>query len=120
MTEYSPEVEPRLPQSVKSVPLTSIAEQRTAKPSWPDFHPEDFCHRCGNRNLRSWYVASDLWDAAWSMIEPGIQSVLCPPCFDELWEKATGIRMTWELRPDTAVLMAKLRRATSQTLQPVS
>ncbi len=25
---------------------TAIAEQRTK--GWPDFHPEDFCHRCGH------------------------------------------------------------------------
>jgi len=67
-----------------AVPLPVIAEQRAR--GWPDLHPEDFCHRCGHRNL-SWYVDSALWVEAWAQAEPGIQSVLCPQCFAELWEK---------------------------------
>lgn len=92
--------------------LSAITAQRDAHPSWPDFHPEDFCHRCGRRNI-SWFVASDLWNEAWTEAEAegGYQSVLCPQCFVELWERATGLRMTWELRPDVAVVMAQLRRA---------
>ena len=94
-----------------AVPLPVIAEQRAK--GWPDLHPEDFCHRCGHRNL-SWYVDSALWVEAWAQAEPGIQSVLCPQCFAELWERATGLRITWELRLDTAVLLSRLRRALAE------
>lgn len=93
------------------VPLSTIKEQRDADPSWPDLHPEDYCHRCGTRNI-SWFVQSDLWNEAWAEAEGGgYQSVLCVACFAELWERATGTTMTWELRPDGAVLLARMRRA---------
>ena len=87
--------------------LAAIGEQR--RTGWPDFHPEDFCHRCGHPNL-SWFVAGPLWHEAWSQVEPDIQSVLCPQCFGELWERATGLRITWEMRPDVATLRAALAR----------
>jgi hypothetical protein len=96
--------------------LAAIREQRDAVPSWPDFHPEDFCHRCGHPNL-SWYVDSTLWGEAWDRVEPGIQSVLCPQCFAELWELATGLRVTWELRPSVATLRTAVARQVAEDSQ---
>lgn len=54
---------------------------------WPDFHPEDYCHRCGMPNI-SWHVDSDVWnlvmrpdghEAAWQWDE-----IICPVCFVQL------------------------------------
>lgn len=90
------------------VTLEELEDQKLR--GWPDTHPEDFCHRCGNRNL-SWFVDSELWNVAWAeaAFEGGYQSVLCPPCFAELWTRATGHAMTWQLSPDVLVLLARLR-----------
>ena len=94
--------------AVQAVPPAAIEDQKAR--GWPDFHPEDFCHRCGHRNI-SWYTASPLWNEAWAVAEAegGYQSVLCPRCFVELWEQATGLRVTWEVQLDRAVLLAQLR-----------
>ncbi len=74
--------------------LAKIAEQRSL--GWPDFHPEDFCHRCGLPNLSSWYVNSTEWQVAVS----DVARILCPQCFVALWKEATGFGGTWELRLD--------------------
>ena len=41
--------------------MNTMATQRAA--GWPDWHPEDYCHRCGGRNA-SWHVDSDRFNAA--------------------------------------------------------
>lgn len=80
------------------VDLDEIDAQRAL--GWPDFHPEDFCHRCGNRNVGSWFVASDRFNAAMGRhVEHQWNGIVCPACFVELHEAATGLRTTWELVP---------------------
>lgn len=80
-----------------SVEVEEIAEQRRL--GWPDFHPEDYCHRCGGRN-RSWFVASDRFNAAFGPpSEHPYQGIVCTGCFVEAHEAATGLRTTWELVP---------------------
>ena len=67
----------------------------------PDWHPEDYCHRCGGRNA-SWHVDSDRFNAA--MGPPTLHrwnGIICPGCFVELHEAATGLTATWTLSPDT-------------------
>lgn len=60
---------------------------------WPDFHPEDFCHRCGAKNP-SWYASADSWIEAtsgWAK-QTGREGICCPLCFLELYEETTGER----------------------------
>lgn len=64
---------------------------------WPDFHPEDFCHRCGRRNP-VWWVDANQWETATEDRPRGELDILCPSCFVELHEAATGQRFLWELR----------------------
>lgn len=57
-----------------SVDPNDIHAQRAA--GWPDFHPEDYCHRCGRRN--------PLWfSPEWVELTGGDSGILCPPCFAE-------------------------------------
>jgi hypothetical protein len=81
-----------------SVTLAEIDEQRAN--GWPDFHPEDYCHRCGGRNVSSWFVDSDRFNAA---LGPSgnhpFNGIVCPGCFVELHEAATGLHTTWKLEP---------------------
>lgn len=68
--------------------------------SWPDFHPEDFCHRCGNRNI-VWWTDSDRFNLALGhyAIDPEWQGIICVSCFVELHEKATELSTCWKLEP---------------------
>lgn len=64
-----------------------IADQRAS--GWPDFHPEDFCHRCGQRNV-SWYTASEDFYKAKAQLGdemPG-SDIICIACFVEALEAA--------------------------------
>lgn len=58
-------------------------------------HPEDFCERCGGRNV-TWFVDSDRFNTAVNRSE-----VVCPSCFVVAHEAATGMRTAWELVPST-------------------
>lgn len=76
-----------------------IKEQRTK--GWPDMHPEDYCHRCGERNTKHWCAHLEDWKtatAAWAA-ETGREGVCCMPCFAEMHYEATGQRQTWILTP---------------------
>jgi len=61
---------------------------------WPDFHPEDFCHRCGNRNVSSWFVQRTEWERSGTPAT----AIVCPSCFVAAFERATGTSTSWELR----------------------
>lgn len=86
-----------------------IREQRDA--GWPDIHPEDFCHRCGQRNPQ-WYVDTR---AAWLAgttayaTATGREGILCPTCFVELWSDAHG--PGWIMRTQMEPLRNSARRA---------
>lgn len=60
------------PDWVESVRPDEIPRQRAR--GWPDFHPEDFCHRCGHRNP-VWCI-DDRWP--FDTLE---DTILCPSCF---------------------------------------
>lgn len=57
-------------------------------------HPEDFCQRCGGRNI-IWNVDSDRYNTAVNRSE-----IVCPTCFVLAHESATGMRCVWTLAPD--------------------
>lgn len=81
------------------VGLSEIDEQRAK--GWPDFHPEDFCHRCGNRNVSSWYAPGELWNAVMGGVADEWNGIVCPPCFTEL-AAVKGVHTgTWKLVPET-------------------
>lgn len=77
------------------VALGVIEQQREA--GWPDMHPEDFCHRCGSRNVRSWSTPNEVWNAALGKDSP----IACPQCLSEAWEAKHGLT-TWRIEPVTA------------------
>lgn len=66
---------------------------------WPDFHPEDFCHRCGRPNI-VWHADSEVWNSV--MRSSGHEApwlwneIICPCCFAELAE-ACGRGRSWRL-----------------------
>lgn len=79
------------------VTAEDVASQREA--GWPDWHPEDFCHRCGQQNM-CWWVDGDEWNRAMEHArEWQWAGIVCPLCFAELWETATGDRIPWRLVP---------------------
>lgn len=96
-----------------AVDPAAIVEQRAK--GWPDFHPEDYCQRCGHRNMGSWFVAGTLWEAAKMAREgdwPG-SDIVCPQCFTEAFEAATGLGVTWELTLHEETLRCAIRRLAS-------
>jgi len=88
------------PSRYLSVDTADIAAQRSS--GWPDFHPEDFCHRCGHQNT-SWRIDSDAWNPVmrggdadgWGRW----QEIICIPCFIELAEEHHGARV-WRVARD--------------------
>lgn len=68
---------------------------------WTDFHPEDFCHRCGDRNP-VWFAPADVWAkiSTASLGEPSHAGIVCPACATELYEQATGTRPIWVFQPE--------------------
>lgn len=87
------------PPWVQSVTLAEIARQREL--GWPDFHPEQFCHRCGNKNLRGWHAETEQWYQAMQVRDTDGGGIVCPICFAELWEGQTGLtRILWTLSID--------------------
>lgn len=76
-------------------------------------HPEDFCHRCGGRNI-SWSIDSDVWNAIMRPDGPDSpwlwNEIICPQCFVELFTERfpnTG----WSLSLHEATRGAKAFRA---------
>jgi hypothetical protein len=62
--------------------------------------PEDICQRCGGNNIWSWSVDSDRFNAAVNALGLDSGAILCPTCFVDGHELATGLRVTWRLAPD--------------------
>lgn len=79
-----------------AIPISEIARQRSL--GWPDFHPEDYCHRCGVANPL-WFTDRESWltaTAAWAA-ETGREGICCPRCFFEMHEAAVGEAVIWEI-----------------------
>jgi hypothetical protein len=62
-------------------------------------HPEDTCQRCGGNNIWSWSVDSDRFNAAMEALGLDSGAIVCPVCFVDGHELATGLRVTWRLEP---------------------
>lgn len=89
MTDYSDR---------EHVTFEEIEEQRAA--GWVDFHPEDFCHKCGRRNI-SWCVDSDRFNMAMKVLNGRPRSgIICPVCFVLAHEAAFDVHGTWRLVPE--------------------
>lgn len=75
-----------------------IKKQR--EQGWPDMHPEDYCHRCGNVNP-SWFTTRGDWLAATSKwaAETGREGICCPQCFEEMFNEATGSKISLQIIP---------------------
>ena len=59
------------------------------------------CQRCGGNNSSSWFVDSDRYNAACAALDVSTVSIICPGCFVEGHEQASGMRTTWALTPAT-------------------
>ena len=86
-----------------SILVSEIDKQR--QKGWVDFHPEDFCHRCGVRNVKAWWIESLVWNAVMrgssGKENEKWQGIICPQCFTELFEDAfPDPPPIWELRLD--------------------
>lgn len=67
------------------------------KQGWPDMHPEDYCHRCGNQNPM-WCTDRDTWltaTEAWAT-ETGREGICC---FDCLAQMMPGKPPIWWIVP---------------------
>lgn len=73
---------------------------------WVEFHPEDYCHRCGNPNC-VWWVDSAVWNAVMRRIDGSDRwsGIVCPSCFLEL---AGGLSVEIRVNPDTKTSVAFL------------
>lgn len=79
-------------QLLRRTSLELEAELRALKGK-TDGHPEDYCHRCGGRNI-GWYADSDLWN----QFDPP-ESIICPICF-VIEAEAGGVKTAaWRVAP---------------------
>lgn len=67
----------------------------------PVSHGEDTCQRCGGNNIWSWNVPSDRFNAAMKALGLTSVAIVCPTCFVDGHELATGMRTVWTLQPDS-------------------
>lgn len=84
--------------SRRFVDLIEIDMQRVA--GWPDFHPEDYCHRCGGRNVYSWHAPNEVWNR---LAETGLlpsSEIVCPQCFTDLARQIGVEPSVWHLVAD--------------------
>lgn len=87
--------------SKPSVTLEEIEKERAR--GWRNFHPERYCHKCGNRNVWSWAVDSDEWNRAIRNPDGSVREgypgseILCPSCFVYAHEEVTGDTSLWTL-----------------------
>ncbi len=80
------------------VSMNEIDYQRRV--GWFDFDPEDYCHRCGNRNC-VWWTDSDRFNLAIDAhgVDSNYNGIICIPCFVELHEEKTNLKTAWKLEP---------------------
>ncbi|AWY05348.1 hypothetical protein SEA_MEMENTOMORI_94 [Microbacterium phage MementoMori] len=98
----------------QAVTVAYIRRQKAK--GWPDIHPEDYCHRCGNRNI-SWWINSHIWNAVMESAFAPYDGIVCPSCFGELFE-ACYPATSWELRLSEDTRGARAyREAEARTVQ---
>lgn len=97
-----------LPEHVRThVDPDYIKEQRVL--GWPDIHPEDYCHICGQAN-EIWYIDHNVWHivtADWQT-ETGREGICCMSCFCDIMKEKAGQQVAVELRIDAEYLFRKL------------
>jgi hypothetical protein len=92
-----------------------IEAQREA--GWPDFHPEDFCHKCGGRNI-PWSVNSQLWNVVVRDVDGNVRDgfpeseIICPQCFVEGYNAVAG-GASWTVFLDTPLTEKMSRLVTA-------
>lgn len=84
---------------------------------WVDYHPEDFCHRCGNRNV-TWATDGDTWntvmrDGGRAEFGPW-HEIICIPCFTELADLRAGRGCSWRIWMDASGCWRLARRGRSR------
>lgn len=89
-----------LPDRPAEVEPDEIERQRSL--GWPDFHPEDYCHRCG-KAIPVWHADSELWFTAFPEARGSDGGgIMCPSCFAFAYEQATGTTPIWRFSILTA------------------
>ena len=58
-------------------------------------HPEAWCQECDRPNA-VWFAPNKIWNAA----VPDRVGILCPACFANAYETATGERPVWRFAPE--------------------
>lgn len=89
----------RLPEKPEWKSQAELAKERDA--GWIHFHPEDFCQRCGGRNITPWFAKSELWNR----VAPR-DVIWCPQCFVKIYEQTTDEKPCWELTIEVPEEMA--------------
>ncbi len=80
------------------VTAADIARQRDL--AWRDWHPEDFCHRCGHPNVKPWSVDPKIWAEVFPQgVSDPWEGIICPQCFVELAEVG-HVSTTWRIVPN--------------------
>jgi hypothetical protein len=69
-----------------TVALADIDLQRER--GWTEFHPEDYCHRCGQRNVQAWFADAATWRPTMQVPKEQWNGIVCPQCFTELYAAA--------------------------------
>lgn len=84
-----------------------LIEEQRAK-GWVDFHPEDYCHKCGRPNIKAWTSPE------WEQLTGDHGGIWCPVCFAELDPEAIWVVSRW-VPPDAdqVSLLAALLRSVS-------
>lgn len=83
------------PTCSRAVTPEQIVEQRAK--GWPDFHPEDYCHRCGGRNVYSWHAPNEVWNQLREAELLPASDIVCPQCFTELARHQGIAPSVWHL-----------------------
>ena len=102
------------PSSGRRIDPRLIEKQR--EQGWPLIHPEDYCHRCGERNplwcaatREDWLAATSAWAA-----ETGREGICCVTCFVDMYREQTGTSPVWMLSRHGEGALAEVERAAAE------
>jgi hypothetical protein len=97
------------PREIRALAIDPAAITNQRVKGWPDWHPEEYCHRCGQRNITPWYVDSVYWNRAAQAHE-----ILCPQCFVEAYEESTETLPIWHLMPQLAAAPPSIEQTSKE------
>lgn len=63
-------------------------------------HPEDYCHRCGGRNM-SWHTDNETWNELTRVEGQEVPGIICPLCLDELDREKRDDGSHWYITKET-------------------